>query len=172
MFLTGSEIINQCECGNIHISPWNENHVNPNSYDVTLSKNLLVYDCDWLDAKQDNRTRKLEIDDRGLLLQPGILYLGSTVEYTRCGPFLPLLDGKSSIGRLGLILHHTAGIGDTGFEGHWTLEMTVVHPLRIYAGMRIGQLRFAEVKGQITPYHGKYQNQSEPTASRSWRDFN
>lgn len=130
-----------------------------------------------LDAKDEMPLYRFEIPDDGYLLMPGILYLGSTLEYTETHDHLPDLDGKSSGGRLGVSIHVTAGQGDVGFCGHWTLEITVVHPIVLYPGMPIGQLRYSTVKGEVKSRYGskpgaKYNNRSPlPQGSRMYRNF-
>ena len=177
--LTHAEIKKQMAAGNIKISPFDENALGPNSYDVHLSDTLLVYNGYELDCKKDNPTQKLTIPDEGLMLHPGRLYLGSTVEYTESNGLVPGIEGKSSLGRLGLFVHITAGFGDIGFRGHWTLEFMVVHPIRVYKGMPIAQLYYVPPTGEVadgTTYDAKktskYSNQgSEPAASKMYMNF-
>lgn len=118
-----------------------------------------------------------QIPDAGYILEPGRLYLGSTVEKTSCEGLVPWFDGRSSVGRLGLFVHVTAGRGDDGFGAceagmsTWTLEMVAVQPIRIYAGVRIGQISFIKLDGARKPYQGKYRLQEGPRPSELWRDF-
>ena len=138
MILTGNEIKLQREAGNIIISDWDETRLGPNSYNLRLSPELVAYKEAVLDPKQDNRTGRLVIPEEGLVLHPGRLYLAKTVEYTETHNLVPMLVGRSSIGRLGIFVHVTAGFGDVGFSGNWTLELTCVQPVRVYpraAGM-------------------------------------
>lgn len=121
-----------------------------------------------LDPHKDNPTEEFTIPEQGCVLLPGIGYLGHTLETVESKIFVPVIDGKSSTGRLFLSIHATAGFGDCGFKGQWTLEISVINPVRVYAGMRIGQLRFHEVRGEIQPYSGKYQDSYGPIASRSY----
>lgn len=102
-----------------------------------------------LDCAIEPRTLDIPIPIGGCKLVPGVLYLASTVEYTETHTTVPHLDGKSSIGRLGIFIHATAGRGDVGFKGHWTLELSVVQPVRVYAGMPIGQLTYHLVHGEV-----------------------
>lgn len=185
MILTGKEILNQIEKGNIEIDPFDQKNLNPNSLDLRLADKLLIYESEWvcgpsstssktwyrnqLDMRKENPTKEIAIPSEGLVLHPGTLYLGSTIERTNCGPFAPMLEGKSSIARLGISIHATAGVGDTHFDSTWTMEISVIHPVRIYAGVRFAQLLFHEVRGEITKYQGKYQQQSGPVASRFWQ---
>ena len=118
MILSGKKIaknINQ----DIIIEPYNEQQLNPNSYNLRLHNELLVYNNSPLDMKLENKTSKIIIPESGFLLEPGKLYLGRTLEYTKTKKFVPMLEGRSSIGRLGMFVHITAGFGDVGFEGFW-----------------------------------------------------
>lgn len=169
--LTGNEIRIQIESGGIIIRPYDETCIGPNSYDVHLGDRLVVYWEAILDARRENRTRELLIPDDGLVLYPGRLYLGRTVEYTESPDFVPMYEGRSSLGRLGISSHITAGFGDIGFKGSWTLEISVVHPVRIYRGMRIGQLYWHKPVGEIaSTYRGKYQGQEDIQPSRLYED--
>lgn len=172
MILTGPEIQRQVELGKIQISPFRPEQVNPASYDLRLGDEFLMYAAKFLDAEKDNPTVPGKIVDGGLLLRPGTLYLMHTVEVIGTRDFVTVLDGKSSLARLGIVTHLTAGYGDTGFFGQWTLEVTVVHPVLVYAGMRFCQVRFHTVQGELAQYDGNYANDSRgPVASRSWRQF-
>lgn len=171
MKLTGQEIAKQVALGNIIISPFDEKRINPNSYNVRLDTKLLVYTSP-LDLKRVPTTEELFIPEDGILLYPNKLYLGSTVEYTETKDYFPGISGRSSIGRYGINIHATAGFGDTGFCGNWTLEIFVVEPVRIYPNVEIGQLYFEPVIGDITPYSGKYQGSQGVFASKMHEDFN
>lgn len=109
MILSGNEIRLQHEAGTIVIEPWDERRVNPNSYNVSLAPELMVYTEACLDPRQANRTRTVPIPEEGLVLTPGKLYLGRTNEWTETYGLVPKLEGRSSIGRLGLFIHVTAG---------------------------------------------------------------
>lgn len=187
MILTGPEIIRQVEAEAIHIAPFTPAHVGPNSYDVTLNEKLLVYDLapgEALDMKRDNPTRTLIIPGEGLELRPGVLYIGCTNETATSKAYVPMFEGRSSIGRLGINTHITAGFGDLGWgylpddNGElvcqyptWTLEIEVVHPIRVYPGVRIGQVYFIRPEGVLSYYKGKYTRQKDPQASQLYRDF-
>jgi dCTP deaminase len=187
MVLTGKEILRQMDLGSIHIKPFIAAHLGPNSYDVSLNPKLLVYDLPdgaVLDMKKDNPTRNLIIPAEGLVLQPGMLYLGCSNETATSHRFVPMFEGRSSIGRLGINTHITAGFGDVGWgympdeQGNlicqyptWTLEIEVVHPIRVYPNIRIGQVYFMMPEGEITLYKGKYSKQREPQASQLYKDF-
>ena len=140
MILTDLAILKAMEEGDILVEPYNRNCLGTNSYDVHLSKYLACYIDDVIDAKKHNHVEHFEIPDDGIVLQPGKTYLGSTLEYTETRSFVPFLEGKSSVGRLGIDIHATAGKGDVGFCNHWTLEISVSQPVRVYATMPIGQL--------------------------------
>jgi dCTP deaminase len=171
MILTGTEI--RKEIGkNIIIEPYAESQLNPNSYNLRLHKDLLVYDAVELDMRKENKAHRIEVPQEGLLLEPFKLYLGRTLEYTETHNLVPMLEGRSSIGRLGLFVHITAGFGDTGFKGFWTLEMFCIQPIRIYANIEICQVYYHTVLGTITPYKSnKYQNNSSIQPSLLHKDF-
>ena len=115
MILTGEEIRRRLG-DDINIEPFNDKQLNPNSYNLTLHHELLVYEEVVLDLKQPNRFRRLEIPNDGLVLSPNQLYLGRTTEYTETKNLVPMIEGRSSLGRLGLFVHITAGFGDIGFR--------------------------------------------------------
>lgn len=188
MILTGPEIRAQIELGNIEIDPYVPEHVNPASVDLTLGREILTYTflkdgpnesvrtkLDLvLDSKKEQWTRRdFIVDDSGVVLYPGVLYLMHTVERVLAKRHVPVLDGKSSLGRLGVSVHSTAGYGDIGFNGQYTLEVTCTLPVRLYAGMRVAQMRFHAVQGEIEMYEGNYVGECAmgPVASRSWRQF-
>lgn len=119
-----------------------------------------------LQVTSPNPTRELTIPPEGLVIVPGELYLGSIAEKVAGYGYVPWLDGRSSIGRLGVAIHVTAGRGDDGFSGVWTVEIWCVRPVRLKPGMRIGQFTFFTTKGERKPYQGRYQTSRGPTASR------
>lgn len=153
-------------------SPFDEKRFNPNSYNLTLHDELLIYRSGVLDMKTPNETETLAIPEDGLLLEPGRLYLGRTVEYTRTDAYVPMLEGRSSTGRLGLCIHVTAGFGDVGFAGYWTLEIFCIHPIRIYPGVGICQIYYHTIAGDYDSYRsGKYQNNTGIQPSLMYREF-
>jgi len=171
MILSGLEIANRMG-KDINIDPYSPEQLNPNSYNLKLHHELLVYDDEVLDMKVDNRTSKLTIPKDGLQLDPGKLYLGRTVERTRTDKLVPMLEGRSSIGRLGMFVHVTAGFGDVGFNGYWTLEIFVVQPLIIYPDVEICQIYYHHLDGDYATYaQGKYQNNEGIQASKLFKDF-
>jgi len=171
MILSGKEILKHIG-KDIIIEPFDEKRLNPNSYNLTLANELLVYDNDILDMKKPNPASRIIIPEEGLILQPNKLYLGRTNEYTRTDRFVPMLEGRSSIGRLGLFIHITAGFGDIGFAGYWTLEIFCVQPVRIYPNVEICQIYYHDIKGEYDLYKsGKYQNNTGIQPSLLYKDF-
>lgn len=171
VILSGKEIYRNLN-KKIFIEPFNERQLNPNSYNLRLHNQLLVYEDPVLDMRKPNKTSVLTIPESGLVLEPNRLYLGRTVEYTRTEGFVPMLEGRSSVGRLGLVVHVTAGFGDVGFAGYWTLEMFCIKPIRIYAGVEICQIYYHTICGDYEPYSsGKYQNNDGIQPSLLYRDF-
>jgi dCTP deaminase len=176
MILSDKEILKEIEQGNILIEPFQITNLGTNSYDVHLGKYLAHYEDEILDARKHNKIQLFEIPEDGYVLEPNQLYLGVTAEYTETHKQVPFLEGKSSVGRLGIDIHATAGKGDVGFCNHWTLEISVSHKVRVYAGMPIGQLIFFEVKGDIQNYYNskssaKYnQRTDKPVESMMWRN--
>ena len=157
MILSGKEIENKIGT-EILIEPFNHGQLNPNSYNLKLHNELLVYSQSPLDMKRPNPTEKLTIPAEGLVLEPNKLYLGRTVEYTETHNYVPMLEGRSSIGRLGLFIHVTAGFGDVGFKGYWTLEIFCVQPIRIYPEVEVCQIYYHSIEGDFENYSsGKYQ---------------
>lgn len=165
--LTGQAIIDAVNEGKIHISDFDLNRINPNSYNLRLHPQLKVYTDPVLDARKKNNVRELIIPEEGLVLEPGQLYIGRTVESTATDFYIPEIDGRSSYGRLGIWIHVTAGFGDVGFNGTWTLEIAVLHPLRVYPYDEIAQVCFFTPHGSTNiKYDGRYQGQLEATESR------
>ena len=172
MILSGLEIARQVALGNISITDFDPKRVNPNSYNLRLHNELLVYTDDILDMKQPLNTQHLTIPPEGLVLEPGRLYLGRTVEFTATDHFVPMLEGRSSMGRLGIYIHVTAGFGDIGFHGYWTLELQCVQPVRIYPFVEVGQIYYHRIEGDYNLYSsGKYQENTGIQPSLIHRDF-
>lgn len=177
MILTDRQILGEMKKGTIVITPFKRRHLGSNSYDVHLGTWLAVYRDEILDARAHNRVHYFRIPSDGLILVPNNLYLGVTHEYTETHRHVPFLEGKSSIGRLGIDIHATAGKGDVGFCNTWTLEISVRQPVRIYSGMSIGQLIYFEVSGEVNvPYNrkqsAKYKKRtSKPVESMMWKNF-
>jgi dCTP deaminase len=171
MILSGLEIERQLG-GNIVIDPFEPSRLNPNSYNLTLHNELMVYEEVVLDMRRANRVRRIAIPAEGLVLHPNMLYLGRTVERTETRNLVPMIEGRSSIGRLGLFVHVTAGFGDVGFCGYWTLEMFAVQPVRIFAGVAICQIFYHSIRGDFTEYASdKYQSNTDIQPSLLFREL-
>ena len=176
MILSDSEIRAAMERREIVIEPFDPEALGSNSYDVHLGSSLAEYEAEILDARKHNTVRHFEIPAEGYVLLPQRTYLGVTLEYTETHRHVPFLEGKSSVGRLGIDIHATAGKGDVGFCNHWTLEISVAQPIRVYAGMPIAQLIYFVVQGTIAvPYDkkpsAKYNERStRPVESMMWKN--
>jgi len=176
MILTDKEILEEIEKGTVVIEPYDRECLGTNSYDVHLGKYLANYTDRELDAKKHNKVNHFEIPEEGIVLEPNTLYLGVTHEYTESHAHVPFLEGKSSTGRLGIDIHATAGKGDVGFCNTWTLEISVTQPVRVYAGMPIGQLIYFKIDGTVDrPYHSKvgakYNGRTiKPMESMMWKN--
>ena len=191
MILSGQKILSEIQAGNIRITPFDEKYVNPISVDLTLGKHVAVYrnaisgvisnSALWepshnvLDPKVEQPIIKRQISESGFVMNPGIGYLMHTNENVWTEKYVPILDGKSSVGRLFIQIHATAGLGDPGFDGQYTLEVMVTHPVKVYEGMRIAQIRFFTIDGGITSYQrtGNYVGEKAqgPIGSMLWKSF-
>lgn len=176
MILSDTRILEEMERGTIKIEPYRRESLGSNSYDVSLGKTLAKYKDEMLDAKKHNLIEYFEIPEEGFVLQPHVFYLGVTAEYTETHAHVPFLEGKSSTGRLGIDIHATAGKGDVGFCGNWTLEISVKQPVKVYAGMPVGQLIYFPVDGEIAVKYNqkknaKYSGQpNRPIESMMWKN--
>lgn len=176
MILSDLRIMEEMQKGTIMVQPYNRDCLGSNSYDVHLGSVLATYKNHILDAKLHNEIEHFEIPEEGFILYPHIFYLGVTAEYTETHAHVPFLEGKSSTGRLGIDIHATAGKGDVGFCGHWTLEISVKQPVRVYAGMPVGQLIYFPVDGEIEikynqKANAKYSHQkNRPVESMMWKN--
>lgn len=191
MILTGDKIFEEVKNGNITITPFDEKRINPNSYNLSLSNKLIVYADNMvqridngvvtafpilkepIDMKKNNPCREIIIPDNGLLLEPGRVYLGKTNEYTATNKYVPLLEGRSSIGRLGIFIHVSAGFGDIGYAGNWTLELMVAQPVVIYPNVEICQIYYHTVDGTTNRQYtsGKYSNITEVQPSLLYKEL-
>jgi len=200
--LTGAEIARRVKAGEIVISPFDHENVNPNSYNLRLCDKLLLYKknkvqhdyqqrrWEWylngrpdpdpaldppvlepLDMAVEEETVEMTLPGEGMILWPGVIYLGATLEYTETRGLAPKIDGRSSVGRLGKCIHVTAGFGDDGFRGDWTLEIVVVHPLVVYPGVPVCQIAYSTLEGERREYDGRYQGQRGPKASGLWKNI-
>ena len=171
MILTGKEIEKRLG-SDIVIEPYNEDQLNPNSYNLRLHNELMVYTSDVLDVKQKNPTQTIVIPEEGYVLEPGQLYLARTAEYTETHGLVPMIIGRSSVGRLGITAHITSGFGDIGFCGCWTMQLTCVRPVRIYPDMRICQIFYHSVLGEYEEYNsGKYQGSDGIIPSKLYKEL-
>lgn len=172
MILSGLKIAEEVKAGRIYISDFDEKRLNPNSYNLRLADEILTYDYDPLDMRKKNGCTISKIPESGKCLYPGKLYLARTMERTRTDCYVPMLEGRSSVGRLGIFIHATAGFGDVGFDGYWTLELSCVQPVRIYPGVEICQIYYHTIDGDFVPYKsGKYQGNHGVQPSMLWKEF-
>ena len=166
MILTGPEIKKQVEFGNIKIDPFSEENINPNSYNYHLSDRLLVVDSP-IDCKFSTDAKEIRIPKEGIVLEPEKLYLGCTQEVIGSNQYVTSLIGRSSVGRLGMYLQITADLGQLGKSHQWTLEIHVVKKLRVYAGMKVGQVSFWVPQGDLVyDYSDLYNSQNVPLVSK------
>jgi dCTP deaminase len=171
--------------GRIEIEPYDESLLQPSSVDVRVDRYFRVFHnarYPFIDVRepQEDLTELVEVGDEPFILHPGEFVLGSTLERIRLpDDLVARLEGKSSLGRLGLLIHSTAGFIDPGWDGHVTLELSNVAnlPITIYHGMKIGQLSFVQLSEPAESPYGsgslgsKYQGQKGPTPSRYWQNF-
>ena len=186
MLLSDRDIRTQIEAGRIGLEPLNMELIQPSSMDVRLDRFFRLFDnhkYPFIDPReqQDDLTRFVEVDkEEAFILHPGEFVLGSTFEFVSLpNDIAARLEGKSSLGRLGLLTHSTAGFVDPGFQGHVTLELsnTATLPIKLWPGMKIGQLCFFQLSSESenpygsSKYGSRYQGQRGPTASRSYLNF-
>jgi dCTP deaminase len=171
MILSGLEILSKIR-KEIIIDPFDRAKINPNSYNLSLHHELITYTDLPLDMKKENPFTEIIIPGEGLVLEPNRLYLGRTVEYTETHGYVPMLEGRSSVGRLGIFVHVTAGFGDVGFKGYWTLEIFCIQPVRIYSGAQVCQIYYHTIEGLFEAYSSqKYQNNRGIQPSLMFKDF-
>jgi dCTP deaminase len=170
--LSGDEIIKQMELGNIVIKPFDKESIGPNSYSLHMGDELVVYEEDVLECKKPNKTRTIKIPEEGYILRPGELYLARTTEYTETFKHVPLLNGRLSLAALGISIHITAGFGDNGFKGTWTLEIFCIKPVKIYPNMKVCHICYFPIVGdESIKYQGKYLNQVDATPSKIYKEY-
>lgn len=159
MILTAAEIEREMNEGNIRITPFVKENLQPNSYDLTLASTIYRIDQKMLDVKKPI-TQYTEFDiyeDESFLLKQGYCYLATHNENVFSRNHIGLLHGRSTLARYFLSIHQCAGFGDIGFEGHWTLEMVPMRDLVVYGGMRIAQIAFHTFIGDVKKkYSGRY----------------
>jgi dCTP deaminase len=187
VLLSDKDIRSQIDAGRVVLDPYDPEMIQPSSIDVRLDKYFRLFDnhkYPYIDPaeEQPELTRLVEVTDEeaGFVLHPGEFVLGSSLEtVTLPDDLAARVEGKSSLGRLGLMTHATAGFVDPGFSGHVTLELSNVAtlPIMLYPGMKIGQLAFFRLSSAAEHPYGSdrygshYQGQRGPTASRSWQNF-
>jgi dCTP deaminase len=160
MILTGPEICREVSAGRITISPFSGEQVNPNSYNYRLGPHLLMINKSGLPHGE-----RLDLNAGPVMLQPGRVYLGHTSEVIGSASYVTMLNGRSSIGRLGMFLNFSADLGQLGPAHQWTLEIMVIQPLVIYPNTKIGQATFWRPLGWTVGYEGEYAKRNEPTPS-------
>lgn len=172
MILTKQEIIKQHKKENITIYPFNEELLNPNSYNYRLDYELLEFDG-VVDAKKECEPKTIKLTKEGYTLKPNHLYLANTYESIGSKKFVTQLIGRSSMGRLGLFLQITAPLGHVGTNHKWTLELTVVQPLKVYPLMKIGQVTFWKIKGkkEKTYENGEYKKFNKAQVSKFFKEI-
>ena len=172
MILSGLQIENRLD-DDIVIDPYDPQQLNPNSVNLTLHDELMTYEEVVLDMRKANRVRRVEIPAEGYVLNPNQLYLARTVERTETHNLVPMIEGRSSIARLGLFIHAAGGLGAVGFCGHWTLQMFAVQPVRIYPGTPICQIFYHEITGEFLEYSSnKYQHNRDIQPSLLFKELN
>jgi dCTP deaminase len=186
VILSDRDIREEINKKRITINPFDESCIQPASVDLHLGRKILVFRNSrrpFIDIHEslDDLTEMVEIQDQvPLILHPGEFVLGSTVESIGLpGDLVARLEGKSSLGRIGLLIHSTAGYVDPGWQGNLTLELSNVAnlPITLYHGMRIGQISFLRLSSPAERLYGspelgsKYQGQTDPTASKIYQDF-
>jgi dCTP deaminase len=170
MILSGIEISKLID-KEIFIAPFCPEQLNPNSYNLRLHPELLVYQDSLLDMKRDNPTQQMTIPPEGLVLEPGRLYLGRTVESVRTEHYVPMIEGRSSVGRLGIVVHLTAGLGNIGSSGCWTLEITAVQPVRVYPNVEVCQIYFQDIRGEHVSYRSTKYHLGGVQSSRMYQEL-
>ena len=158
VILTGPEIYREVIDGHITIRPFVPQQLNPNSYNYRLGPHILL-----IDARGDPIGPFLNLKDGPLTLMPGRVYLAHTAETIGSRNYVTMLNGRSSVGRLGMFLNLSADLGQLGPAHQWTLEIKVVQPLTIYYKMKVGQATFWVPKGEGEEYRGEYARRREPT---------
>ena len=175
MLLTGKRILDEINRKNILIEPFNEDRLGPNSYDIHLGRYLATYCGRVLDAREHNIIEEMVIPQEGIELQPGTMYLGVSEEYVETRIHVPFLEGISSVARLGIMVNAASGKGNIGHCNTWTMEISVIQPVKVYHSMPIAQLLFISVEGEIDKKYSelknaKYNSRSiKPVESMMWK---
>lgn len=173
--VTGAELDRLVSTGDIVIEPYNKDNLNPNSYNLTIGNTIIIVDDSCvIDLRRQNGKTNIvhEITEDGFLLVPNTLYLIATQERINTSKYIPIITGRSSIGRLGITVHQEAGFGDIGFSGNWTLQVKVTYPTIIYPNITMCQVYFLTPHGSTEmQYDGKYQNSKGAIPSKYDKDF-
>ncbi len=166
--LSGNEILRQMQLGNIIIDPQDNIVINPNSVNLTLNKELRFITDSIIDLKKKPNMDILNIDkNKGLLLQPSEIYVARTNEFTETYGFVPCIDGRSSVGRKGINVHCSAGMGSIGYKGYWNLGLKPIEPISVDDFMKICQIYYYSVDGTIVnEYNGPFQDLKEKSLSK------
>jgi len=172
MILSGQQIESRLD-DDIIIDPYDPQQLNPNSVNLTLHNELMIYEEFVLDMRKANRVRRMPIPQDGYVLKPNQLYLARTAERTETHNLVPMLEGRSSVARLGIFINATGGFGDVGFCGYWTLQMFAIQPVRIYPGIPICQIFYHEIVGEFLEYSSnKYQHNRDVQPSLFFKELN
>ena len=166
MILTGPEIDREVRAGAIHIDDYDPERLEPNSYGFRLAADLLCYAEEVLDTRVPPAAVKHRIGPEGSVLEPGRLYLGSTMEAMGSTHYAATLYACRSVSTLGMWIQMSAPLGHCGAIFPWTLEIAVAHPIRVHAGMIVGKLAFWRMQGSEVQYHGRYMASSSVVASK------
>lgn len=192
-FLTGAAIDEDVREGLISIEPYDPANLNPNSYNLSIGNTCKILDFNhetvvnpfidisplnieatyrYIDAAKPIQYTDIEIPEEGLILRPGELYLIATNETIGTDCYIPMITGRSSMGRMGVSVHQEAGFGDIGYHGKWTLQVTVVKPVKIYPNMKMAQMYMVVPSGDTSiKYKGKYQNSDTAKGSEIAKEF-
>ncbi|MBH1933283.1 dCTP deaminase [Streptomyces sp. AV19] len=170
MILTGPQIAHEHALGRLVLDPFDEEQVQPNSYNLALGPTLIHYTGTVLDTRQENAFETMVIPDEGLVLSPDRIYLGASVEVLGSDHYVPIIRSRSGAARLGMFVHVTADLIDIGSKGQTTFQLHAVQPVRVHAGDRLAQVTFWRTRGKVVLYTGKYQGSQGPQPSRIHRD--
>ncbi|MEU2514500.1 dCTP deaminase [Streptomyces syringium] len=170
MILTGPQITREHALGRLVLDPFDDEQVQPNSYNLALGPTLIRYTDTVLDTRRENAFETINIPDEGFVLTPDRIYLGASVEVLGSDHFVPIIRSRSGAARLGMFVHVTADLIDVGSIGQTTFQLHAVQPVRVHAGDRLAQVTFWRTLGKIVLYDGKYQGSKGPQPSQIHRD--
>lgn len=176
MILTGEKILEEINNKNILIEPFRDECLGMNSYDLHLGRHMATYKTRVLDSKEHNKIEEILLNDSGYIIEPNVLYLGVSEEYTEILHHVPFLEGISSASRLGIFVNCSSGKGNIGHCNTWTIEITSIQPVRIYPGMPIAKLMFFTVEGKATTKYNKSKKSKytprtiKPIESMMWKN--